>query len=77
MDQYKMILTGDGSKILDNQYKDKISLVNDVDFLDETSKDICHSGFQLGLGLNKQEVIIVPKKQIKQGFFEKLFHLFK
>ena len=77
MDQYKMILTGDGSKILDNQYKDKISLVNDVDFLDETSKDICHSGFKLGLGLNKQEVIVVPKKQIKQGFFEKLFHLFK
>jgi cell division protein FtsA len=29
------------------------------------------------MGLNKQEVVVIPKKQIKQGFFEKLFHFFK
>ena len=76
-DQLKMILTGDGSKILDNQHKDKISFANDIDFLDETIEDICQSGFKLVRGSNKQEVVVVPKKQIKQGFFEKLFHFFK
>tara|TARA_B110000027_G_C15976633_1_gene236754 strand:- start:485 stop:724 length:240 start_codon:yes stop_codon:yes gene_type:complete len=76
-DQLKMILTGDGSRILDNQHKDKISFANDIDFLDETIEDICQSGFKLVRGSNKQEVVVVPKKQIKQGFFEKLFHFFK
>ena len=76
-DQCKMILTGDGSKILNNQYKDKISLVNDIDVLEETIKDICNSGFKLEIGLNKQEVIVIPKKQVKHSFFEKLFHFFK
>ena len=74
--EFKMVLTGDGSKILDNKYKDKISFSNDIDFLEETLEDICQSGFKLIAGLNKQEVVVVPKKQIKQGFFEKLFHLF-
>tara|TARA_B100000767_G_scaffold138718_1_gene131149 strand:- start:127 stop:1236 length:1110 start_codon:yes stop_codon:yes gene_type:complete len=73
----KMILMGEGSKILDNKFKDKISFSKDLDFLEETLEDICQSGFRLRTGLNKQEVVIVPKKQIKQGFFEKLFHFFK
>jgi len=76
-DKFKLILMGDGSKILDNKYKDKISFSNDIDFLDETLEDICQSGFKFITGLNKQEVVVVPKKQTKQGFFEKLFHLFK
>ena len=74
---FKMILMGDGSKILDNRHKDKISFSNDIDFLEETVEDICQSGFRLGMGVNKQEVLVVPKKEIKQGFFEKLFHFFK
>jgi cell division protein FtsA len=72
----KMILMGEGSKILDNQNKDKISFSNDIDFLEETSLDICESGFKFITGLNKQEVVVVPKKQTKQGFFEKFFHFF-
>ena len=72
-----MVLTGEGSKILDNQHKDKISFSNDIDFLEETLEDICRSGFKLINGINKQEVVVVPKKQIKQGFFEKFFHLFR
>tara|TARA_B110000438_G_scaffold78962_1_gene79093 strand:- start:953 stop:2065 length:1113 start_codon:yes stop_codon:yes gene_type:complete len=76
--QFKMVLMGEGSKILDNQYKDKISFSNDIDFLEETLEDICQSGFKLITGgLNKQEVVVIAKKQIKQGFFEKLFHFFK
>jgi len=77
LNQFKMILMGEGSKILDNEHKDQISFANDIDFLDETTQDICHSGLKLDMGLNKHEVIVVPKKHIKQGFFEKLFHLFK
>ena len=73
---FRMVLMGEGSKILDNQYKDKISFSNDIDFLEETLEDICQSGFKFITELNKQEVIVVPKKQIKHGFFEKFFHLF-
>jgi cell division protein FtsA len=73
----KMLLIGEGSKILNNKYKDKISFSNDVDFLEETSKDICLSGFKFIKQLNKQEVVVVPKKQIKRGFFEKFFHFFR
>jgi cell division protein FtsA len=75
--QFKMVLMGDGSKILDNQYKDKISFSNDIDFLEETLETICQSGFKFGTRLNKQEVVMIAKKQIKQGFFEKLFHFFQ
>mgnify|MGYP001348369309 CR=1 FL=1 len=77
IDQYKMVLMGDGAKILDNQYKNEISFTNNIDFLEETIEDICLSGYKLGMGSNKHEVTVVPKKQVKQGFFEKLFHFFK
>jgi cell division protein FtsA len=75
-DKYKIILMGEGSKIFKNQYEDKLFPINSVDFLEETTESICLSGFKLAMGLNKQEVVVIPKKQIKQGFFEKLFHLF-
>jgi len=75
--KFKMVLMGEGSKILDNQHKEKISFSNDVDFLEETSENICQSGFKFVTGLNKQEVVLVPKSQMKKGFFEKLFHFFK
>ena len=77
LDKPKMVLMGEGSKVLDNQYKDKIAFSNDIDFLEETSENICQSGFQLITVLNKQEVVIVPKKQTKSGFFEKFFHFFR
>ena len=73
---FKMVLIGEGSKILDNSYKNKIALTKDLDFFEETTEDICQSGLKFGMGANKQEVVIVPKKQIKQGFFEKFFHFF-
>ena len=76
-DMFKMILTGEGSRILNNKYKDKISFPNDVDFLEETLEDICQSAFKFISEPNKQEVVVIPKKSTKQGFFEKLFHLFR
>jgi len=75
--QFKLVLMGGGSKILDNHYKDKISFSKHVDFVEETIEDICRSGFKYTSELNKQEVLVVPKKLIKQGFFEKFFHFFK
>jgi len=75
--EFKIVLMGEGSKILDNQHKNKISFSNNIDFSEETLENICQSGFKFGTGLNKQEVVVVPKKQIKQGFFEKLFHFFR
>ena len=72
----KMILTGEGSRILAYKYKDEISSPNNINFLEETLEDICQSGFRFISEPNKLEVLIVPKKTIKQGFFEKLFHLF-
>jgi cell division protein FtsA len=40
-------------------------------------EDICQSGFKFITDLNKREVVVVPKKQIKHGFFEKFFHFFR
>jgi len=77
LDQSKVVLTGGGSSILDNEFKEKISISSSIDLLEETKEDICQSGLKLGKRINKQEVVVVPKKQIKQGFFEKLFHFFK
>jgi|TARA_B110000459_G_scaffold175314_1_gene198619 cell division protein FtsA len=74
--KFKLLIMGDGSKILDNHYKDKLSFSSDIDFVKETLEDICESGFKFGMGQYKQEVVVVPKKQTKQGFFEKLFHFF-
>ena len=73
---FKIVLMGEGSKILDNHYKDKISFSKEIYFLDETLEDICQSGIKFTTGLNKQEVVVIPKKSIKHGFFEKLFHFF-
>ena len=39
-----MILMGEGSKILDNRYKDKISFSNDIDFLEETLETFASQG---------------------------------
>ena len=73
----KMLLMGEGSKIFNNQYKNKTYFSNHLDFLEETLEDICQSGFKFITGLNKQEVVVVPKRQTKHGFFEKFFHFFR
>ena len=76
-EEFKMVLIGDGSRILDNKFKEKIYFLQKIDLLEETNKDICESALKLIQGLNKQEVITMPKKQIKEGFFVKLFHFFR
>ena len=76
-DKFKFLLMGDGSKILDNQFKEKIIFSHKIDLLEETTQSICESGLNLSKGLNIQEVVMIAKKQTKEGFFEKLFHFFK
>ena len=75
-EQFNMVLMGEGSKILDNNFKEKILFSKEINLIEETSLGICESAVKLSQGINKQEVVIVPKKQLKEGFFEKLFHFF-
>ena len=78
--QLKIILIGQGSKILDNKYidiKETTPLNDEIDFYEESTSNICQSGLKLLNGVNKQEVVIVPKKSEKKGIFEKLFYFFK
>ena len=48
------------------------SIINDTG-----EEKICQIGRKINNGFNKHEVVLVPKKIEKKGFFEKLFHLFK
>ena len=72
----KMVLMGEGSKIFHEQVNQKNLLISNVNILNEINEDICESGLKLRMGLNEQEVVIIPKKQKKRGFFENLFHFF-
>ena len=75
--KFKVILMGEGSKILDNKFKEKISFIKEINLLDESINEICESGFKLSNRSNKQEVVLIPKITKKEGFFEKLFYFFK
>jgi hypothetical protein len=46
------------------------------DFIDK-EKNICEYAKNIVQGINKQEVVSIPKELEKKGFFEKLFHFFK
>ena len=39
--------------------------------------NICECARDIVQGVNKQEVVSIPKELKKKGFFEKLFHFFK
>ena len=41
-----------------------------------SEKNICQLGKDIVEGINKQEVVSVPREPKKKGFFEKLFHFF-
>ena len=43
----------------------------------EKGQNICEWAKNIAKGINKQEVVSIPKESKKKGFFEKLFHLFK
>ena len=58
------------NKIICSKYAKKFNI-------DNYEANICKIGFDLNSGLNKQEVVIIPKILNKKGFFERLFHFFK
>ena len=79
INRLKVVLTGNGSKILDSNFihiKETVPLFEEIDFLIESGLNICESGLKLSKGLNKHEVLMVPKKIVTKGFFEKLFRFF-
>ena len=55
----------------------KILCTSYVKLNDDINKNILQSAYDLVKGKNKQEVVIVPKKLEKEGFFERLFHIFR
>ena len=71
-----VVLMGEGSKILNNKFNKKISLIDNHELIKEDAASICRAGLNFNISANRQEVLIVPKKHIKTGFFEKLFHFF-
>ena len=78
-DKCILILTGDGSKILDKKsiYIENFSeYFHEINFFEENSETICMSGINYNKKNNNFEVKIIPKKIKKSGFFEKLFHIF-
>ncbi len=44
---------------------------------ENNQNNICENGRKIAEGINKQEVVSVPKTIKKRGFFEKMFHFFK
>lgn len=40
------------------------------------SNNVCQAGYNLINGINKKEVELIPRKVEKEGFFERLFHIF-
>ena len=73
----KIIFMGDGSKIINLETNKQILSLKSYNIMGEDTKSICQGILGLSKGINKQEVVVVPKKQIKMGFFEKLFHFFR
>ena len=55
----------------------KILCTSYVKSNENSNKNILQSAYDLVKGKNKQEVVIVPKKLEKEGFFERLFHIFR
>ena len=53
-----------------------LNYVKTFDHVDK-EQNICRRGKNIVKGINKQEVVSIPKEPKRKGFFEKLFHFFK
>ena len=76
LSQFTMILMGKGSIILDEKLRESLSIMHKTYLIKETKESIGDCAIKLNSGFNKQEVVLVPKKQMKKGYFERLFHFF-
>ena len=53
-----------------------LNYLNEFNFKNNDQNN-CEKGRDIIKGINKQEVVLIPKELKKKGFFERLFHLFK
>ena len=67
--QFKIILMGEGSKILDNKFKEKISFPYEIDLLEESEEDICEAGLKLSSRIKQTRGCNNSKKTDKTRFF--------
>ena len=60
-------------------YINKFVCLNYIEsfFLEDEGKTNCERGKDIVEGINKQEVVSIPRVTKKKGFFEKLFHFFR
>ena len=75
-----LIFIGEGSKILNKNsiyLEEKFDFFKEISFFEETTQQICESGFKFKNSKNFQEVTFLTKKPKNVGFFEKIFHFFK
>ena len=53
-----------------------LNYIKTLDHIDK-GQNICEQGKSIVKGINKQEVVSIPREPKRKGFFEKLFHFFK
>ena len=76
----KLILFGNGSKVFNFNSIDLqkyLPVSDEIDIYKDEDFNIYDCGNFINSGSNPNEVILVPKKMSKMGFFEKLFHFLR
>ena len=76
----KLILLGNGSKVFNFNSIDLqkyLPVGDEIDIYKDEDFNIYDCGNFINSGSNPNEVILVPKKMSKMGFFEKLFHFLR
>ena len=76
----KLILFGNGSKVFNFNSIDLqkyLPVSDEIDIYKDEDFNIYDCGNFINSGSNSNEVILVPKKMSKMGFFEKLFHFLR
>ena len=78
-DNCALIFIGEGSKILNKNsiyLEDKFEFFKEISFFEQSSEQICETGFMFKKLSDSHEVAFLPRKSKNKGFFEKIFHLF-
>ncbi len=78
-DKCALIFIGEGSKILNKNsiyLEDKFDFFKEISVFEQSTEQICETGFTFKKFHDSQEVGFLPKKPKNKGFFEKIFHLF-
>tara|TARA_Y100000590_G_scaffold466997_1_gene644265 strand:- start:409 stop:1590 length:1182 start_codon:yes stop_codon:yes gene_type:complete len=76
----KLILLGKGSKVFNFNsisLEKYVPVTDEIDIYKDEDFNIYDCGYFINSGSNPNEVILVPKKTYKKGFFEKLFHFLR